>query len=76
MINTSVEIADNSGLIRASVFRKLDLYEPLIEVMIEHFPLEFRGQTFDDDAGQMRFLLERGEAISFGHALIALGESL
>lgn len=75
MINSSVEISDDHGMIRAAAFRKMDLHEPLVEISIEQYAQTFRGVVFDE-AEQVSYLLERSEAISFGHALIALGESL
>lgn len=75
MIATSVEISDNTGTLRAMAFRKLDLHTAMVEISIEQDEQLFRGIALEP-AAQVSFLLERKEAISFGHALIALGESL
>jgi hypothetical protein len=60
MVNTSVSISDEGGELSAIKHREYQQW--LIEVRVT------------TDSG--KFLLDRKEAISFGHALIALGESL
>jgi len=68
MINTSVEISDSAGGIMASIFRKLDLSKPMVEVYIV--------ETVDKEDIEARMLLERQEVISFAHGLLALAESI
>lgn len=75
MINTSVVIYDGTGSIKAEAFRKLDLHTPMVEIEIQQDAQVWRGETLEEEVS-LRFLLERKEAISFGHALVALGESL